>query len=266
MRPLPPAGAPVYSPRGMIRVRLRAIVLGCLLGAMASSARAQEPSPLPPPPAPERPGREVSLPQSAVKDTFFAYVLGVITAGLEMNVDNAQMREVLTEFKSTLAVPFDLIGRVWQHTDAGSGACTIGVEFTRDVVIPIPFSLLFYHPGTIEADKELVWQVTRSTFFDPLNGGASIPVLDLVLWKGSVLVNIDNWLEEFLSRFLEDTWIHHIVFFKWKGDWIGLLEGAGRRTGRILRAYFDFTKNSIIFPTPADLAIVGQVLVPVSAQ
>ena len=34
---------------------------------------------------------------------------------------------------------------------------------------------------------------------------------------------------------------------------IGLLAGAGQRTGRVLRAYFDFTKNGIIFPASADL-------------
>jgi hypothetical protein len=74
-------------------------------------------------------------------------------------------------------------------------------------------------------------------------------------------VNIDDWLEALFSASIEDTWIHHIIFFKWKGDWVGLLEGAGRRTGRILRAYFNFTKNTILFPPPADLERAGRVLV-----
>jgi hypothetical protein len=240
----------------MIPVRLRAIVLGCALGAISAPGFAQA-SDVPPS---ERPGREVSLPKSEVRDTFFAYVLGIITAGLEVNVDNAQMRDILTEFKSTLDVPFDLIDRVTQHTDAESGARTIGVEFSRDVVIPIPFALLWYHPGAIKADRFLVWQVNRSRLFDTANGGSTVPVFDLVLWRGSVQVAIDDWLEALLSAYLEDTWIHHIVFFKWQGDWIGLLEGTGRRTGRLLRAYFDFTKNSIIFPAPEDLDKAGRVL------
>jgi hypothetical protein len=236
--------------------RVHAIVLGCVLGAACAPASAQEPAS----PAPERPGREVSLPQGEVRDTFFAYVLGIITAGLEVEVDNAQMREILTEFKSTLAVPFDLIDRVTQHTDQETGARTIGLEFTRDVVIPIPFALLWYHPGTIQSEKDLVWQVNRAVF-NAGTGEGLVTVFDLVLWKGSVQVNIDDWLEALFSASLEDTWIHHIIFFRWKGDWIGLLEGAGRRTGRVLRAYFDFTKNTIMFPPPADLEKAGRALV-----
>jgi hypothetical protein len=242
----------------MTSVRLRAIALSCLLGAISAPVFAQDQEPTAP--ATERPGREVSLPPDEVKDTFFAYVLGIITSGREVDVDNAHMREILTEFKSTLHVPFDLIDRVTQHTDPETGACTIGVEFTRDVVIPIPFALLFYHPGTIEADKDLVWQVSRAVF-NSGTGEGLVPVFDLSLWRGGVQVNIDDWLEALFSASLEDTWIHHIIFFRWNGDWIGLLEGAGRRMGRVLRAYFDFTKNTILFPTPQDLEKVGRILV-----
>jgi hypothetical protein len=240
----------------MNRARVRAIVLSCVLGATWAPVFGQEMVS----PASARPGREVSLPQSEVRDTFFAYVMGIITAGLEVDVDNAQMLEILTEFKSTLAVPFDLIDRVTQHTEAETGARTIGLEFTRDVVIPIPFALLWYHPGTIESERDLIWKVNRAVF----NSGTAeglVTVFDLVLWKGSVQVNIDDWLEALFSASLEDTWIHHIIFFRWKGDWIGLLEGAGRRTGRVLRAYFDFTKNTILFPAPADLEKAGRALV-----
>jgi hypothetical protein len=233
-----------------------AILLGTLLLAAGAPVFAQETEV----PASERPGREVSLPPDEVKDTFFAYVLGIITAAHEVNVDNAQMREILTEFKSTLALPFDLIDRVTQHLDEETGARTIGLEFTRDVSIPIPFALLFYHPGSIVADRDLVWKVSRS-IFDAGDAEGPVPVFDLALWRGSVQVDIDDWLEALFSAYLEDTWIHHIIFFRWKGDWVGLLEGAGRRTGRILRAYFDFTKNSIMFPPPVDLEKAGRELV-----
>ncbi len=240
----------------MNRVWMPALVLGCVLGAACTPAWSQEPASFPS----KVPGREVSLPREEVRDTFFAYVLGIITAGLEVNMDNAEMRGILTEFTSTLAVPFDLIDRVTQHSDAETGVRTIGLEFTHDVVIPIPFALLFYHPGTIQADKDLLWQVDRGVFNSGTGEGA-VAVFDLHLWQGRVLVDIDDWLEALFSASLEDTWIHHIVFFKWKGDWVGLLEGAGRRTGRILRAYFDFTKNTILFPPSADLEKAGRGLV-----
>ncbi|HEY9595609.1 MAG TPA: hypothetical protein VHE79_14110 [Spirochaetia bacterium] len=211
-----------------------------------------------------RPGREVSLPKSEVKDTFFAYVLGIIKTSAELDVDNGEMRDILTEFTSKLDLPFDLIERVRQHTDETTGKRVIGLDFLRDVDIPIPFALLFYHPGSLVSTRQLLFSVTRSTALDVSSPGVFTPVFDLALVRGAVLVDLDEWLEVLFSAYLEDTWIHHIVFFRWKGDWIGLLEGAGRRTGRELRAYFDFTKNTIVFPVPAELDTMGKNFVPVA--
>jgi hypothetical protein len=209
-----------------------------------------------------RPGREISLPPTAVKDTFFAYVLGIITTGTEIDVDNAQMREILTEFKSALNLPFDLVQGVAQHRDDTSGVCTITLDFLRDVSIPIPFSLLFYHPGSIDASQDLRFTVNRSPYVDPVAPAVSSSAFDLVLVGGSVMVDIDDWLETFFPLYLEDTWIHHIVFFQWQRDWMGMLEGTGRTTGRTMRAYFDFTRNRIMFPVPVALDKAGRVFVP----
>ncbi len=212
--------------------------------------------------ASNRPGREISLPPSQVKDTFFAYVLGIIKSGVDVDMDNKAMRDVLTEFKSALNLPFDLVARVTQQMAAGSDTRLIGLDFTADVVIPIPFSLLFYHPGSITSDRNLIFKVVRSTYVDPGAPDAPAPVYDLVLTEGRVLVDVDDWLEWLFAAYIEDTWIQHIVFFTWRGDWIGELAGTGRKTGRQLRAFFDFTKNKILFPEPAELSGIGRQLVP----
>jgi hypothetical protein len=200
----------------------------------------------------QRPGREVSFAPTEIKDTFFAYVLGIIRAGVEVDIDNATMRSILVEFKSALSLPFDLISRVTQHTEEAEGGRAIGIEFSRGVSIPIPFSLLFYHPGSIVATKTV-------SFAETTGPG---PAYILSLAEGSILVDIDDWLEVLFRAYIEDTWIRHLVFFPWRGDWIGLLQGTGRRTGREIRAYFDFTKNTILFPTPAALDVIGRSYLP----
>ena len=235
-----------------------ALIIGLALAAACAPAAAQAAAPA----ASQRPGREVSLPPGQVRDTFFAYVLGIISAGIEVDVDGEQMRAILTEFTSRLNLPFDLIGRVTQHTDEETGVRTIGLDFQRDVSLPIPFSILFYHPGSIVADRTLLFRVDRSLLADPAGKEAPGPVFDLVITGGSVLVDIDDWLEALFSASLEDTWIRHIVFFTWQGEWIGLLEGTGRATGRVLRAYFNFTRNRIVFPVPPALDRQGKALVP----
>ena len=234
------------------------LIIGLALAAACVPAAAQAAAPA----APQRPGREVSLPQCQVRDTFFAYVLGIISAGIEVDVDGEQMRAILTEFASSLHLPFDLIRSVTQHTDEETGARTIGLDFQGDVSIPIPFSILFYHPGSIVADRSLLFRVDRSLLTDPAGKEAPGPVFDLAITGGSVLVDIDDWLEALFSASLEDTWIRHIVFFTRQGEWIGLLEGTGRATGRDLRAYFNFTKNRIVFPVPPALDRLGKELVP----
>ena len=147
-----------------------------------------------------------------------------------------------------------------------TGERRITLEFARDVVIPVPFSILFYHPGKIIATRIVGFDVHRSTWADP-DAGAALhegPLYDLVLSEGSILVDIDDWLEALFSVSLEDAWISHIIFFRWHQDWIGMLVGTGRRTHRVLRAYFDFTRNAIVFPVPPSLDRAGHALAPSS--
>ena len=209
------------------------------------------------------PGREMSLPASEVKDTFFAYILGVIRDGAEMEIDNEGMRAFLVELKSGLNLPFDLISRVSQHKDPESAARTVALEFQHDVVIPVPFSILFYHPGRITCTRHLSFDVGRLPWVDPGSSAEPGEAFDLLLAQGSILVEIDGWLKALFG--MEDTVIRHIVFFRWHDDWIGMLEGSGRSTGGVKRAYFDFTKNAILFPPPSLLKRAGRRLVPDSS-
>jgi hypothetical protein len=166
----------------------------CLVGVRISAQNHESAIP---------PGREVSLPASEVKDTFFAYILGIIRIGAEMDLDNEEMRAILVEFKSTLEVPFDLISRVSQHEGPESADRLIALEFQHDVVIPIPFSILFYHPGRITSTRLLSFDVRRSPWTDPGSPAESGEAFDLVMAQGSILVEIDGWLK---ARFgLEDT-------------------------------------------------------------
>jgi hypothetical protein len=132
-------------------------------------------------------------------------------------------------------------------------------EDQRDVKIPVPFSLLsFYHPGSILCSQHLLFTVTHSTSEDPAAPGVASAVFDLALTTDSVLVTIDGWLKVLLSsHHLEDTWIHHIVFFKWQGDWICLFEGV-RKTGLEHRSYFNLTRNAIVFPVPNEFYAAGK--------
>jgi hypothetical protein len=243
-----------YASSGVGIVK-RVLPFACLLLLLPLAVQAQTAASL-------RPGREVSLPLSEVKDTFFGYLLGVIMSGADLDIDNATLKEILTEFKAYPGLPFDLISRVYQYIMPGTGERSVGIVFTDDVDIPIPFSLLFYHPGKILVDEKIIFRVRRYDFADPAVTSEPFPVYDLALARGGFLIDIDAWLESMFRAHLEDTWIRHIVVFRQGKDWIGLMEGTGRRTPRVFRSFFDFTTNTIIFPVPKNLDAIGRALVP----
>ena len=207
-----------------------------------------------------RPGRQVSL--SNVKDTFFSYVLGIVFTGIDVDIDNAQMRGILTEFESKLKFPFDLVTRVIQHNDPDMDYRVISLIFNGDVVIRIPYSFLGYHPGTIKSTERLNFRVIRSAYIDP--SGVYTPVYDLTLADGGVLIDIDDWLVYLLGSVLDKLEVHHIVFFNYQGAWIGLVEGKGKVFKRNMREYFDFTHNKIIYPTPDKLDLMGRAFLAAS--
>jgi hypothetical protein len=248
----------LYCLAGAFRVRTCFILLAVVVCSLPVCADSPIENP---------PGQEVSLPKNEVRDSFFAYILGIINTGSELDVDNKQMREILTEFKSSLHMPFGLIVRVRQTTDPSNGMRTIGLDFQHDVNIPIPFSLLFYHPGSIVASQNLVFTVTQSTLADPAAPAVTSPVFDLALTEGSVLVTIDGWLRVVMpAHHLEDTRIRHIVFFKWRGEWVGLFEGVLKKTAQEHRSYFNFTRNAIVFPVPNALDAIGRGIVSAAAK
>jgi hypothetical protein len=201
---------------------------------------------------------------SNVRDTFFSYVLGIILTGIDVDIDNAQMRSILTEFQSKLKFPFDLITRVIQHNDPDMDRRLISLVFSGNVVIRIPYSVLGYHPGTIMSTERLNFRVIRSAYTDPL--GTYTPVYNLTLADGSVLINIDDWLVYLFGSVLDKLEVHHIVFFNYKGSWIGLVEGKGKIFKRNMREYFDFTNNRIIYPIPVKLDAMGRAFIAASPE
>ena len=230
-----------------------------------AGASAQEPAGSPPRP----PGREMSLPSSEVKDTFFAWFLGLIAHGAQADVDNGQMREILPEFTSLLNVPFELISRFSLSLDPGTGAQRAELDFQKDIVVPVPFALLFYHPGTVALTRAVLFDVVRSTMSAAdadADGTVGSPVFFLTLSDGSIFIDIHDWLESLFSEQLEDAWITNVVFFRWRGDWVGMLVGRGDRTLRFRSAYFDFTTDTIIFPVPDSLSSIGRALGRESSQ
>ncbi len=199
------------------------------------------------------PGREISMPPDQVKDSFFAYAIGILVAGLDVEMTNQDLKNVLTEFKTYVNLPFDLIESVKSTGDASTGKMDFSIDFTADVRIPIPFSFLGYHPGSILATRQIDFVEYRPS---PQASAPATQMYVLRLSIGLVTVDVDDWLVFLFPRVVDDLYVELLAIFRYKDTWYGLLSGIGRK-GEQLREYFDFTRNKIIFPIPKDLDQIG---------
>ena len=212
----------------------------------------------------QRPGREIALPPEEVKDSFFAYVIGVIGSRMEVELSGADLREILTEFTTGLDLPFDLVAGVSRSRRPEAAYPDLGIAFSSSVKIPIPFAFLGYHPGSIIASEEILFTETRPVRFDSPDPQA--PVTADILYvmrlaRGSVLVDVDDWLEWLLPSLIQDTIVEIICVFHDETAWYCMLAGTGRNTGDPIVQFFDFTRNRFLVPVPADYRAFGERIV-----
>ena len=223
-------------------------VLVLALAAVAAGAQSAADLPL-------SPGRELILPASEVKDTFFAWLVGVVDAGRDAELDNAALRDVLTEFRSSIALPFDRISLVRHKAPRPDGYGSLGILFDGDIDIPVPFSLLWYHPGSLRSTKVIRFDERRFASL-PTASSPAEPVYSFRLVEGAMAIDIDTWVDVLLGRIADDLSIRIVALARWRGAWRCLLGGTGREDRRIIAA-FDLARNAITFPVPHELTRLG---------
>ncbi len=204
------------------------------------------------------PGREIALSPDEVKDSFFAYVIGVIGSGAEVELSNSDLRGILTEFTSTLALPFDLISSVSRRREPGAALPYFEISFSGPASIPIPFSFLGYHPGSINTSQDIVFTETRPVSGLPGDTSDVDIVYVMRLSRGAVYVNVDDWLEWLIPSLVQDMEVESICIFRASAGWYGLLSGTGGNTGDPIVQFFDFTRNSIVYPISRQFRELGE--------
>jgi hypothetical protein len=121
--------------------------------------------------------------------------------------------------------------------------------------IPVPFALLWYHPGRIRSTTYVRFSELSapSVRFD---GPAFGPLYAFRLVEGAVSIDIDEWLDVLLGEIADDLDVRILAIVRWRGSWRCLLGGTGRRDRRIIAA-FDLARNWIVFPVPRELIRLG---------
>jgi hypothetical protein len=206
------------------------------------------------------PGKEIMLPESAVPDRFYSYLIGLVNANVCGVVDDAKFDSVLRGFKGKTQIPFEKIKEIRRECVTGSGTRDVSITFKGDLDTPVPYSILGYHPGSVTAGTKvsfLEWYTPSQKI--TVGRGESIVLADVFVfgvYDGWAVVDIDTWVDRLLGGLLDDTRIIVLVLFKYKGEWHALAAGYDRQ-GNGRSGVFNFHTNRILFPTPKELQVLA---------
>jgi hypothetical protein len=143
----------------------------------------------------------------------------------------------------------------------------VTVRFLDRLHEAVPYALLGYHPGSLQATSKVVlrqWPPgpAAAGYRDEDGTTAVLRVEDLVLFavtEGEVLVDVDGWIDALMGGRLDDIRITGMALFRHEGRRLGLAfgynpDGEGR-TGVL-----DLGRDELLFPVPRPYLALGRAL------
>ena len=145
---------------------------------------------------------------------------------------------------------------------------TVAVSFRGKLDLPIPYSILGYHPGSFTASEHCLFRewifpsviLNHTERKDGKIVEKQIELKDVHLFglsQGAVKIDIDGWLDKLMGDGLDDTDVTCLMLCRYQEQWLGFAMGySNDKEGR--SGAFAFKKDEILFPTPSELKTVGR--------
>jgi hypothetical protein len=230
-----------------------ALVAGLL--TIANAAQRETPAELPDP-----------LPMAPdVKDPVFAVLVGLLRSDLHGVLTREQLERQLAKSGRETLLPYQHLHEL-RRTDAEEGAlgrptAAVEADFEGPLVFPIPYRILWYHPGKIRASATCVFREWSFGSVNlPYDPATPIELEDVHLFgleRGDVAVDIDGWLDFILGSALDDTEVNGVVIFRESGRDYGMAIGHNNK-GESRSGVFDLAEDKIVFPVPAEMKLVAR--------
>lgn len=206
--------------------------------------------------------------EDGVKDPVFAILIGLVSGGHYGTMTGDRIREELKRNRDRSRLPHQTVREVTRLPVTTGRTAVVRVEFHQPLRLPIPFSILGYRPGSFSATRVcffrewILGDVTLEFQDDPGDPGTiwQTELTDVHLFglvDGEIDIDIHGWLDFLMGSRLGDTRITGLMLARHRGRWVGIAMGySPENQGR--SGTFDFEKDSITFPTPAELRPVGR--------
>jgi hypothetical protein len=199
---------------------------------------------------------------AGVADPVFAALVGLLRGDVHGTLTGDHLRAELQRIGKPSRLPHDKLASLSRQ--AGSpGEADVVARMVAPLSVPIPYAILGYHPGKVVTSQTCRFR-ERSLGNLLISEPASAPVqLDdvhlLRLESGSLLTDVDAWLDFVLGGALDDTEVRGLAVFGWKGRLYAIAVGFNRQ-GRPRSGAFDFAGDKVLFPVPPELRTATRVL------
>ncbi len=243
-------------------MRFRSPLVVCAL-LLALSSR------LPAAPAAASPAfGEESLPLAPdVRDPVFALLVAYVRGDRFGVVTQAAVARTLDGQRQRSRLPWQLardfertpgtIGAGPDGPNLGDAGATLTIRFAGLVDTPIPYHILWYHPGRIRASASCRFREWRFAELplEAVKGRPLPPLADVRLFaldEGEIFIDIDAWLDALLGDALDDTWISALALGRFREREYAFAVGRNR-AGQPRIGAFDLSGDAVVFPLPPDL-------------
>jgi hypothetical protein len=236
---------------------LAILTLGSLLGAAAVADPGGDAAP------DTALAATVAPPADAVeiRDPLFAFFIALAEADSLGVWGVEDLHRFMAEIGRESKLPFDHLVRVVRREAAGPEIQKRrGRKITRvwevalddDLKMPMPYSILGYHPGSLLLSREIVlseWELGDPNFHVASDGEVTIfPSTSLLAFRldaGHVILDVDGWLDRLLGGKLDDAWTRGFAICRVEGKLYGVAVGADR-DGENDYGEFDFAEDKVL--------------------
>ena len=208
--------------------------------------------------------------QPEIKEPVFALLVGLVETDSYGMLTRDHLIRDLRRRKLSSHLPYQWVTSVTRESEYPGQTATVTITFDHDMDLPVPYSILGYHPGSFLASDSCVfreWRLGDITLQHPYQEKGKwlyrpLKIEDVHaygLTSGKISIDFDGWLDNMMGGALDDTYVVGLILFKYNGVWTGMATGyskdkAGRSGG------FNFEKDEIMFPGPDEMKTIGRTL------
>jgi len=206
--------------------------------------------------------------QPGVNDPVFSILTWLVTSRTYGTITQERLRQEVARIGGKSRLPYESVVSITREPVKPGCTALIRLEFQEPIDLPVPYSILGYHPGSFTASQRCVfreWEIGKIRLSESEQNGdhtetRTIDLEDVHLFasvEGDVKIDIDAWIDALLGGAIDDTDITALMLCRWKGEWYGVAMGYGHdHSGR--SGILSLRQDKILFPTPDGLRGVGR--------